>query len=112
MRIGCAEPGVILKCRHEDNAGSVNPTVGDFAGNSARILILAAQAQQRGADLAVFSELCFCGHLPQDLLERPAFIDRNHKELKQLAAQLPLPTVVECVVARHKINQPFQPKHR
>src|SRR2546422_3551250 len=47
-----------------------NPTVGDFAGNSARILSLAAQAKQRGAELAVFSELCLCGYLPQDLLER------------------------------------------
>src|SRR6266516_4636422 len=71
-----------------------NPTVGDFAGNTARILALAARAKERGADLAVFSELCICGYLPQDLLERPAFIDRNQKELKQLAAKLPLPAIV------------------
>ena len=71
-----------------------NPTVGDFAGNSARILSLAAQAKQRGAELAVFSELCLCGYLPQDLLERPAFIERNHKELKELAAKIPLPSIV------------------
>jgi NAD+ synthase (glutamine-hydrolysing) len=71
-----------------------NPTVGDFAGNAARILSLANTAYQRGADLAVFSELCLCGYLPQDLLERPAFIDRNHKELKELAAKLPLPSIV------------------
>src|SRR3989454_11017227 len=67
-----------------------NPTVGDFAGNSACILSLAAQAKQRGADLAVFSELCLCGYLPQDLLERPAFIQRNHTALKELAAKVPL----------------------
>jgi len=71
-----------------------NPTVGDFAGNSARILNLAAEAKQRGADLAVFSELCLCGYLPQDLLERPAFIDRNHKELEILASKLELPSIV------------------
>jgi NAD+ synthase/NAD+ synthase (glutamine-hydrolysing) len=71
-----------------------NPTVGDFAGNSARILSLAAQAKQRGADLAVFSELCLCGYLPLDLLERPAFIDRNHKELIDLAAKISLPSIV------------------
>ena len=71
-----------------------NPTVGDFAGDSARILSLAAQAQQRGAEIAVFSELCLCGYLPQDLLERPAFIDRNHKELKELAAKIALPSIV------------------
>ncbi|HXM96681.1 MAG TPA: NAD+ synthase [Candidatus Dormibacteraeota bacterium] len=71
-----------------------NPTVGDFAGNSARILSLAAQATERGAELAVFSELCVCGYLPQDLLERPAFIERNHKQLKELATKLPLPAIV------------------
>ncbi|HKV25530.1 MAG TPA: NAD+ synthase [Candidatus Acidoferrum sp.] len=71
-----------------------NPTVGDFAGNSARILELAEKARHKGAELAVFSELCLCGYLPQDLLERPSFIDRNHFELKQLAAKLPLPAIV------------------
>jgi len=71
-----------------------NPTVGDFAGNSARILDLAGQAKRRGAELAVFSELCLCGYFPQDLLERPAFIERNQKELKDLAAKLPITSVV------------------
>jgi NAD+ synthase (glutamine-hydrolysing) len=71
-----------------------NPTVGDFAGNSSRILSLAGQAKQRGADLAVFSELCLCGYLPQDLLERPAFIERNHTELAALAGKVPLPSIV------------------
>src|SRR5713101_6433193 len=74
-----------------------NPTVGDFAGNTARILALAQRAKERGADLAVFSELCICGYLPQDLLERPAFIERNLKELKQLAAKLALPAIVGFV---------------
>jgi NAD+ synthetase len=71
-----------------------NPTVGDFAGNSARIMSLAEQAKQRGADLAVFTELCLCGYPPQDLLERPVFLDRNTKELKALAAKIPVPSVV------------------
>ena len=71
-----------------------NPTVGDFAGNSARILSLAEKARQRGAELAVFTELCLCGYFPQDLLERPAFIEQNHKELKALAPKLPLPAIV------------------
>jgi NAD+ synthase (glutamine-hydrolysing) len=71
-----------------------NPTVGDLSGNAARILSLAEQALARGAKLAVFSELCLCGYPPQDLLERPAFIDRNLKELKELAKKLPLPAII------------------
>jgi len=71
-----------------------NPTVGDFAGNSARILELADEAKQRGAQLVVFSELCLCGYLPQDLLERPAFLERNRTELASLANKVPVPTIV------------------
>jgi NAD+ synthase (glutamine-hydrolysing) len=71
-----------------------NPTIGDFSGNAARILDLAGQAKQRGADLAVFTELCLCGYPPQDLLERPAFLDRNIDELKSLAARVSLPALV------------------
>ncbi len=71
-----------------------NPTVGDFEGNSARILDITQRAQQRGADLAVFSELCLCGYLPLDLIERPQFIARNEKELACLAKKLPLPAIV------------------
>lgn len=72
----------------------LNPTVGDFAGNAARILDFARRAERRSADLAVFSELCLCGYLPLDLIERPQFIDRNERELARLAAQLPIPSIV------------------
>jgi len=72
----------------------LNPTVGDFAGNSARILDFAKRAAQRGADLTVFSELCLCGYLPMDLIERPQFIERNERELRCLAKQLPMPCIV------------------
>src|ERR1700722_14069997 len=72
----------------------LNPTVGDFAGNSAKILEFSRRALQNGADLAVFSELCLCGYLPMDLIERPHFIDRNERELARLAKLLPLPAIV------------------
>src|SRR6266403_2149420 len=71
-----------------------NPTVGDFAGNSAKILEFSQLAQQRRADLVVFSELCLCGYLPLDLIERPQFIARNEKELACLAKNLPIPVIV------------------
>ena len=72
----------------------LNPTVGDFAGNSAKILDFAKRAQRQGADLAVFSELCLCGYLPMDLIERPHFIDQNERELACLAKQVPIPSIV------------------
>src|SRR5438128_1884901 len=78
-----------------------NPTVGDFSGNSARILELAAEAKKRGADLAVFSELCVCGYPPLDFLERPAFVERNRTELECLAKKLPLPAILGYVGKAH-----------
>src|SRR5215467_4189726 len=71
-----------------------NPTVGDFAGNAAKILDFAQRAHERGADLVVFSELCLCGYLPLDLIERPQFIERNERELGCLAKRVPIPSVV------------------
>ena len=74
-----------------------NPTVGDFDGNSARILELARQARAGGAEIAVFSELCLCGYPPQDLIERPAFVHRNRESLARLAAEIALPSVIGYV---------------
>ena len=74
-----------------------NPTVGDFPGNSARMIELAAEAKSRRADLVVFSELGLCGYPPQDLVERPSFVERNLKELKRLAARMTMPAIVGYV---------------
>ena len=74
-----------------------NPTVGDFAGNAARIVQLSHDAKARGAHLVVFSELCLCGYPPQDLLERPAFLERNLKALKNLARDVAMPAIVGYV---------------
>src|ERR1700692_2599417 len=72
----------------------LNPTIGDFAGNSAKILDYSRRALEQGADLAVFSELCLCGYLPMDLIERPHFIDRNERELARLGKLFPIPAIV------------------
>src|ERR1035437_6287079 len=72
----------------------INPTVGDFVGNSAKILAFAELAQRRGADLTVFSELSLCGYLPLDLIERPQFMAQNEKALNCLAKKLPIPAIV------------------
>jgi NAD+ synthase (glutamine-hydrolysing) len=74
-----------------------NPTVGDFEGNSARILKFARAAKAGGADLAVFSELCLCGYPPQDLVERSTFVQQNQKALSRLAETIELSSVVGFV---------------
>jgi NAD+ synthase/NAD+ synthase (glutamine-hydrolysing) len=74
-----------------------NPIVGDFEGNAKRIREISSDAKRGGADLAVFSELCLCGYPPQDLIERPAFEERNRKELARLANEVAIPSLVGYV---------------
>ncbi|HKV46704.1 MAG TPA: NAD+ synthase [Candidatus Acidoferrales bacterium] len=74
-----------------------NPTVGDFEGNTKRIRELSCTAKRGGADVAVFSELCLCGYPPQDLIERPAFEERNRTELAKLAGEVAIPSLVGYV---------------
>ncbi len=74
-----------------------NPVVGDFEGNARRIRELSCAAKRGGAELAVFSELCLCGYPPQDLIERPAFEERNRSELAKLAGEVAIPSLVGYV---------------
>jgi len=65
--------------------GQINPTVGDFPGNAARMVRSAQEAAQQRADVIIFPELSLCGYPPRDLVEKPAFLDRNEHELNCLA---------------------------
>ena len=67
--------------------GQVNQTVGDHAGNVARLVALAARARSAGADLLVVPELAICGYPPMDLLERASFLRDQERALAELAAQ-------------------------
>jgi NAD+ synthase (glutamine-hydrolysing) len=64
----------------------INPTVGDFSGNTRLILDFAVRAGQLGADLAVFPELAVCGYPPADLLEKESFLARAAQALQEIAA--------------------------
>jgi len=65
--------------------GQINPTVGDFEGNAARIIEFARRARDGGAELVVFSELCVCGYPPRDLVEKPSFVQANCRAASQIA---------------------------
>jgi NAD+ synthase (glutamine-hydrolysing) len=63
----------------------INPTVGDFAGNTKKILEYAARAGDMGASLVVFPELAICGYPPADLLEKASFIARSEQVVSEVA---------------------------
>jgi NAD+ synthase (glutamine-hydrolysing) len=67
--------------------GQINPTIGDFSGNSARIIDFSKRARAAGASLVLFPELSVCGYPPRDLVERSAFVENNRKAVENIAAQ-------------------------
>ncbi|MFY9791493.1 MAG: NAD+ synthase [Candidatus Sulfotelmatobacter sp.] len=65
--------------------GQINPTVGDFSGNAAKIIEFSRRAQAEGAGLILFPELSVCGYPPRDLVERPSFVSRNRETAERIA---------------------------
>ena len=60
----------------------INPTVGDVAGNAAKLRKARAEAAAGGADLVVYPELALSGYPPEDLVLKPMF-----QEAIKVAAQ-------------------------
>jgi NAD+ synthetase len=78
----------------------IDPTIGDFTGNLARIVAVSRRAAEFGARLTVFSELSICGYPPADFLEKPSFLARCRAAVDELAAATrELPTAVLAGVA-------------
>lgn len=61
----------------------MNQSVGDLAANAAAML--AARERARDSDLVVFPELQLIGYPPEDLILKPALIERAAAELEKLA---------------------------
>ena len=67
--------------------GQINPTVGDFQGNSAKMIDFACRAQAEGAGLILFPELSVCGYPPRDLVERSSFVAHNRAAIERIALE-------------------------
>lgn len=64
----------------------INTTVGDLAGNEAKILAAYERGVQAGVDLVICPELSICGYPPRDLLCKRNFIPGNWATLQRLAS--------------------------
>ena len=64
----------------------INTTVGDLAGNEAKILAAYRRGVEAGVNLVIFPELATTGYPPRDLLLRRHFIQQNLEVLNRLAA--------------------------
>ncbi len=65
----------------------LNYHIGDFAGNSRKIIESIRHARQSGADLVVFAELAITGYPPRDFLEFEDFIQESEDAVKLIAAE-------------------------
>lgn len=75
-----------------------NPLIGDFAGNVRGLTESLIKAQQAQCSLAIFPELALCGYPPQDLLERPTFLEAHDRALNELLAFSKTVKELTCVV--------------
>jgi NAD+ synthase (glutamine-hydrolysing) len=66
----------------------INPTIGDFQNNVAKIVDFGKRAAAAGARLVVFPELAICGYPPMDLLLKESFIKANLEGLQRVIAEL------------------------
>ncbi|MGH8750936.1 MAG: NAD+ synthase [Burkholderiales bacterium] len=66
----------------------INVTVGDLAGNAAKILAFTNQAKAAGASLVLTPELALSGYPPEDLLLRAGFYQACDHALQELAAKI------------------------
>lgn len=90
----------------------LNPTIGAIAENAEKIVTAALQAQARGADLLLTSELALCGYPPKDLLLNPSFVQQLGEELQRLAEKVPpsMAVLVGTVTPHHQAESQGQKK--
>jgi NAD+ synthase (glutamine-hydrolysing) len=62
----------------------INPTIGDYDGNTEKMKAFAEKARGLSCDLVCFPELAISGYPPRDLLERPDFVAANLRYLRRL----------------------------
>jgi NAD+ synthase len=65
----------------------LNSTLGDIAGNAAKVREARATAAKQGADLVVFPELFISGYPPEDLVLKPAFQAACRAAVEDLARE-------------------------
>jgi NAD+ synthetase len=63
----------------------IDTTIGDFAGNAAKVVAAGRRAEAAHADIVLFPELAACGYPPRDLLERRAFVEASEAAARRIA---------------------------
>ncbi|WP_340114466.1 NAD+ synthase [Maribellus mangrovi] len=80
----------------------LNYTIGDFEGNSKKIIDAIERAKRKQVDLVIFSELSVTGYYPHDLLEKKEFIKKAEEAVLVIAKSC---EGVAAVIGAPRINE-------
>ena len=82
----------------------LNLTVGDLAGNEAKILAAYRRGVEAGVELVICPELSVAGYPPRDLLLKKLFVAQNLETLNRLAAATSQTGLLVGYVGENKIR--------
>ncbi|MEM9548516.1 MAG: NAD+ synthase [Bacteroidota bacterium] len=83
----------------------LNYHIGNFEGNTAKMLDAIEEAKRQGSDLICFSELATCGYPPRDFLEFDDFIRLSEESITRLAQAANGIAVVVGSVSRNPVAE-------
>jgi NAD+ synthase (glutamine-hydrolysing) len=89
----------------------INPTVGDFQGNTRKIIDFARDAAAAQADVVLFPELAVCGYPPADFLDKPSFVARAAEAVAEIAAAATTSTPLAVICGYVTAAPPGSGKH-
>lgn len=72
----------------------INPTMGDFKTNTAKIKRNIIRARKANADLVVCPEMVICGYPPEDLLLKSGFLEANEAARQEVTRETQAITTV------------------
>jgi NAD+ synthase (glutamine-hydrolysing) len=87
-----------------------NPLVGDFAGNTEKIITAAHAAWDAGADLLLTGEMAISGYPIEDLAAQPSFLRAARAAIDALPARLAAEGLGDLVVVVGHPDGPFEPR--
>jgi NAD+ synthase (glutamine-hydrolysing) len=92
----------------------LNYIIGDFEGNTQKMIDATHKAKKEGADIVCFAELATCGYPPRDFLEFDDFIrksensiQRLQKEAKDIAIVVGSPSVNPVIEGKDLYNSVY-----
>jgi NAD+ synthase (glutamine-hydrolysing) len=87
-----------------------NPIVGDFSGNTDKIVAAAREAWERGADVLLTGEMALSGYPIEDLAAQPSFLRAARAAVDALPGRLADEGLGDLVVVVGHPDGPFEPR--